>query len=123
MAVKVIDKRIFTSSFNLKNLHSEIDIMKRVNHKNIVKLHDVFQTNNNMYIVTELCDFDLYSYLKEKRKLTEEEAISFLKQIMKGIKYLNSHNIIHRDLKPANILLKGKECKLSDFGFAKNVES
>lgn len=79
VAVKVIDKRIFTSSFNLKNLHSEIDIMKRVNHRNIVKLFDVFQTNNNMYIVTELCDFDLYSYLKEKRKLPEEEAISFLK--------------------------------------------
>lgn len=122
VAVKVIDKRIFTSSFNLKNLHCEIDIMKRVSHSNIVQLHDVFQTNNNMYIVTEMCDFDLYHYLKEKRKLPEEEATSMLKQIMKGIKYLHQHNIIHRDLKPANILLKDKQCKLSDFGFAKNVE-
>lgn len=96
--------------------------MKRVSHSNIVQLHDVFQTNNNMYIVTEMCDFDLYHYLKEKRKLPEEEATSMLKQIMKGIKYLHQHNIIHRDLKPANILLKDKQCKLSDFGFAKNVE-
>jgi len=52
VAVKVIDKRLFTSAFNIKNLHSEIEIMKKVSHKNIVKLHDVFQTANNMYIVT-----------------------------------------------------------------------
>jgi serine/threonine-protein kinase ULK/ATG1 len=42
---------------------------------------------------------------------------------MKGLKYLNTNNIIHRDLKPANILLKNKECKISDFGFAKNIEN
>lgn len=71
VAVKVIDKRIFTSSFNLKNLHSEIEIMKKVSHRNIVKLHDVFQTANNMYIVTEICDYDLYGYLKSKRKMPE----------------------------------------------------
>lgn len=46
--------------------------MKKVSHKNIVKLHDVFQTANNMYIVTELCDYDLYGYLKSKRKMSEE---------------------------------------------------
>jgi len=43
--------------------------MKKVNHKNIVNLFDVFQTSNNMYIITEICDYDLYNYLKEKRKL------------------------------------------------------
>lgn len=95
--------------------------MKKVSHENIVHLFDVFQTNNNMYIITEICDYDLYHYLKEKRKLNEDEAVDFLRQIMKGIKYLNNNNIIHRDLKPANILLKGTECKISDFGFAKNL--
>lgn len=97
--------------------------MKKVSHRNIVKLHDVFQTANNMYIVTEICDYDLYGYLKNRRKITEDEAVRMLKQIMEGIKYLNGHNIIHRDLKPANILIKGNQCKLSDFGFAKNIES
>jgi serine/threonine protein kinase len=97
--------------------------MKKVSHQNIVHLYDVFQTNNNMYIITEICDYDLYHYLKEKRRLNEEEAVDFLKQIMRGIKYLNNSNIIHRDLKPANILLKGSECKISDFGFAKSMDS
>lgn len=44
--------------------------MKKVKHKNIVELLDVYQTTNNMYIVTELCDEDLRSYLKKKKKLT-----------------------------------------------------
>ena len=75
VAVKVIDKHIFTSSFNLKNLQCEINIMKKVSHGNIVRLHDVFQTNNNIYIITELCDCDFYHLLKERRKLSEHEAI------------------------------------------------
>ena len=122
MAVKVIDKRLFTSSFNLKNLHSEIEIMKKVKHRNIVQLHDVYQTTNNMYIITELCDYDMLHFLQQRRKLPEQQAVNLLQQIMKGAKYLNLNGIVHRDLKPANILLKDGECKLSDFGFAKVEE-
>jgi len=45
--------------------------MKKVNHPNIVHLHDVLQTSNNMYIITELCDCDLQNLLKERRRLPE----------------------------------------------------
>jgi serine/threonine protein kinase len=51
-AVKVIDKKIFTNNYNYKAIYSEIDIMKKVKHTNIVELLDVYQTTNNMYIVT-----------------------------------------------------------------------
>ena len=51
-AVKVIDKKIFSNNYNVKSIQSEIDIMKKMDHENIVKLLDVYQTNNNMYIVT-----------------------------------------------------------------------
>jgi serine/threonine-protein kinase ULK/ATG1 len=96
--------------------------MKKVDHSNIVKLFDVYQTTNNMYIITELCeDGDFYSLLQKRRKIDEEEAKNYLKQIMKGIKYLHMNGIIHRDLKPANILMKNGDCKISDFGFAKNL--
>jgi serine/threonine protein kinase len=123
VAVKVIDKKIFLNAYNLKNIQSEIDIMKMVHHENIVKLHDIYQTTNNMYIITEFCeDGDLYRFLEKKQKLPENEAKRYLKHIMKGAKYLHANGIIHRDLKPANILLKGDKCKISDFGFAKSLE-
>lgn len=96
--------------------------MKKMDHNNIVKLLDVYQTNNNMYIVTEYCrDGDLRSYIKKKKKLGQTEAVKVLKDILNGFKYLNENQIIHRDLKPANILISEGVYKISDFGFAKNL--
>ena len=47
--------------------------MKKVSHPNIVQLHDIYQTTNNMYIVTELCqDGDLYKLLQKRKKIPEE---------------------------------------------------
>lgn len=70
VAVKVIDKRLFANSYNVKNIQSEIEIMKKVDHPNIVKLFDVYQTTNNMYIITELCeDGDFYSLLQKRKKI------------------------------------------------------
>jgi serine/threonine-protein kinase ULK/ATG1 len=124
VAVKVIDKKIFSNAYNVKNIQSEIDIMKKVSHDNIVRLHDIYQTANNMYIVTEFChDGDLLKLLQKRKKIPESEAKGFLKDIMNGAKYLHKNGIIHRDLKPANILLKNGVCKLSDFGFAKSLNS
>lgn len=124
VAVKVIDKKIFSNAYNVKNIQSEIDIMKKVSHDNIVRLHDIYQTANNMYIVTEFCqDGDLFKLLQKRKKIPESEAKGFLKDIMNGAKYLHKNGIIHRDLKPANILLKNGVCKLSDFGFAKSLNS
>ena len=59
--------------------------MKKLEHENIVKLLDVYQTSNNMYIVTEFCEEgDLRGYLKKKKRLSEVDALNFLKDIMKG---------------------------------------
>lgn len=122
--MKVIDKKIFSNAYNVKNIQSEIDIMKKVFHENIVKLYDIYQTTNNMYIVTELCqDGDLYRKLQRKKRFSEADAKAYLKDIMNGAKYLHKNGITHRDLKPANILIKKGVCKLSDFGFAKSLNS
>jgi serine/threonine-protein kinase ULK2 len=97
--------------------------MKKLINDNIVKLFDVYQTSNNMYIVTEFCEEgDLRGYLKRKKKLPEHEALNFLKDIMKGFEYLCRLDIMHRDLKPANILVKNGQLKISDFGFARNLD-
>ena len=87
-------------------------------------MHDIYQTSNNMYIVTELCqDGDLLKLLQKRRRISEKEAKKYLKDIMKGAMYLHTNGMIHRDLKPANILIKEDICKLSDFGFAKSLEN
>lgn len=94
-----------------------------MDHPNIVKLLDVYQTNNNMYIVTEFCQHgDLRNHIKKRYKLGEVQAVKVLKDILNGFKYLYEKEIIHRDLKPANILVHDGVYKISDFGFAKNLE-
>lgn len=121
-AVKVIDQKLFANTYNFKTIQSEIEIMKKIQHKNIVELLDVYQSANNIYIVTEYCeDGDLREYLRKRGKLNEAEALRLLRDIMSGFKYLCDHEIIHRDLKPANVLISKGRCKISDFGFAKNL--
>lgn len=89
-----------------------------------MRLLDVYQTSNNMYIVTEFCEEgDLRTYLKRRKRLPENEALTFLKHIMRGFEYLNKLDIMHRDLKPANILINGGQLKISDFGFARNLDN
>lgn len=55
--------------------------------------------------------------------MSEGEAISFFRNICDGFKILQQNNVIHRDIKPANILIKNGQAKLTDFGFARIVES
>jgi len=74
----------------------------------------------------EFCqDGDLKAYLqnKEGKRLSEAEALLFFRQIVEGFKEIYRHEIIHRDIKPANILLHDNTVKISDFGFARAVES
>lgn len=71
-AVKVIDQRLFANTYNFKTIQSEIEIMKKIQHKNIVELLDVYQSANNIYIITEFCEEgDLRDYLRKKGRLSE----------------------------------------------------
>lgn len=77
-------------------------------------------------MVLEYCeDGDLKHYLDKNRKnegLSEVQALTFMRHLMRGYDSLLKKNIIHRDIKPANILLKQGVAKLSDFGFSRVVE-
>lgn len=94
----------------------EIEVLRMMNHKNIVKFLDYFSSNHVFSLQMEYCEGgDLHGLLKSGYEIP---ISSFLEDISTAIEYIHDLNIIHRDIKPQNILLKGDTFKLTDFGFA-----
>ena len=129
-AIKKIDKgrMIKIDERLIESLRSEIEIMGKHPHPNIVKLHHHFEIveKNHLFLVLEFCPGgDLHYYLQSKKdkKLDEQCAVRFLVQLAEGLEFLHNLNIIHRDIKPQNVLLTDRSdqpvLKLADFGFAK----
>ena len=111
----VMDKEMFAT---------EVSLLKKLDHPNIIKLYEVYETEKTIYLVTEVCDGgELFYMIVEKKFLSEAQTAIIMRQIFSAIAYLHTHNICHRDLKPENILLKEKDniqsIKLIDFGIAK----
>ncbi|CAD8050468.1 unnamed protein product [Paramecium sonneborni] len=119
VAVKVIDMKMIKQSIHSQLLKNEINALRSFNSKHIMKLHDVFQTQNNTYIITEYCDSgDLNNYIRKRGRLDEQEAIRILQCVVSAMVEMNKKGFIHRDIKPANILIDHSIPKLADFGFA-----
>lgn len=126
-ACKVIDKREVEQKFTglLDQFNIEMKILIMLNHPNIIKLHDSFETNECVFIILEMMKGgELFDYVVEKGTLSEEEASIIVRKITSAVAHMHSLNIIHRDLKPENLLLtskgsEGSEVKLIDFGLAK----
>eukprot|EP01095_Lingulamoeba_sp_RSL-Kostka_P007097 TRINITY_DN2239_c2_g2_i2.p1 TRINITY_DN2239_c2_g2~~TRINITY_DN2239_c2_g2_i2.p1 ORF type:complete len:665 (+),score=211.62 TRINITY_DN2239_c2_g2_i2:118-2112(+) len=136
IAIKEVDYNKVTKNNEKvkKQLKAEINIMKNLQHENIVqlffvKLHQSEYSPPFIYLVMEFCNFgDFSKYLKIFRKLDEKRTKYFMKQFASGLEYLRSKDIIHRDLKPQNLLLtkeRGKNdytLKIADFGFARSID-
>jgi serine/threonine-protein kinase ULK2 len=123
--IKYAIKKIYRKSDPkyVKYLNLEIEIMGKLDHTNIIKMHDTIYTDKYVFLILELCDTDLYSYI-QITTLTEEDTKFIIRQIVDAIKYIMDNNIVHRDLKPHNILINEttKEIKLCDFGFAREFK-
>jgi len=120
-AVKCVQKSKLKSNSILTRLfQTEMNVMSEINHPNIMHLFEVMETVNNYYLVIQFCNNgDLEVYLKKMGRLSEEEAVYFLMQIMNGFKVLHNNKIMHRDVKLANIFLQDDKVVIGDFGFAK----
>lgn len=98
---------------------SEITMLKKLKHPNIVHMHDFAWDSNYIYIIMEYCgNGDLSKYIRAHKVLPEAICKRFLQQLACALKFLRSQSIAHMDLKPQNILLQGHTLKLADFGFA-----
>jgi serine/threonine-protein kinase ULK/ATG1 len=89
---------------------------------NVIRFIDNFMVSKSIFIVMEYCNGgDLSEYLDIKKRLTEDEATDFLKQILNGFRGLHEANAMHRDFKLANVLVHQGLCKIADLGFAKQL--
>ncbi|KAI9504789.1 Calcium/calmodulin-dependent protein kinase type I [Coemansia spiralis] len=106
-------------------IRNEISILKRLSrkHPNILNLVDYFETQNNVYLVTELCTGgELFDHIRCRSGFTEQDAASIIRQIVQAVNFLHSHGIVHRDLKTENCLVKAKDSTsvaIADFGMAR----
>ncbi|XP_063074518.1 death-associated protein kinase 3 [Engraulis encrasicolus] len=131
-AAKFIKKRRLSSSrrgVSREEIEREVNILREIQHSNIITLHDIFENKTDVILILELVSGgELFDFLAEKESLTEEEATQFLKQILDGVNYLHSKQIAHFDLKPENIMLLDKNVpnpriKLIDFGIAHQIKA
>nr|P0C8M8.1 RecName: Full=Probable serine/threonine-protein kinase CCRP1; AltName: Full=Cell-cycle related Protein 1 [Zea mays] len=124
LAGKIICKASLTKSRAKQKLISEIKIHKSLRHSNIVEFEHVFEDQENVYILLELCpNQSLHDLIKRRKRLTEIEVQCYTLQLICGLKYLHSRRVIHRDLKLGNLLLNDKmELKICDFGLAAKLE-
>ncbi|KAM4888318.1 serine/threonine-protein kinase SIK1 isoform 1-T2 [Thomomys bottae] len=118
VAIKIIDKTRLDSG-NLEKIYREVQLMKLLNHPHIIKLYQVMETKDMLYIVTEFAkNGEMFDYLTSNGHLSEKEARKTFWQILSAVEYCHAHHIVHRDLKTENLLLDGNmDIKLADFGF------
>ncbi|XP_070699860.1 serine/threonine-protein kinase 36 [Pempheris klunzingeri] len=119
VALKFMPK-VGRSEKELRSLKREIEIMRGLQHPNIVQLFDSFETETEVVVITEYAEGQLFQILEDDGKLPESQVREIACQLVSALYYLHSHRILHRDMKPQNILLgKSGVVKLCDFGFAR----
>ena len=118
-AVKILNKK--TIKEKMRNIDfRENEIISRFHHINIVNVFELIEDKENYYIIMEYCQKgELFDYIVDKEKLSENEASMFFYQLINGVSYIHKMGIAHKDLKPENLLLtKDNILKIIDFGLS-----
>ena len=105
-------------------LESEINILKELDHPNIVRFYETYIDYKYIHIVMQMCTGgELFDRIVKLEKFTEKDAAEIMQKILSAVQHLHEHKICHRDLKPENFLFKNEnenaEIKIIDFGLSK----
>jgi serine/threonine protein kinase len=116
-AVKIVEKSRVEDA---EALQRELKFLKVIDHPNVVRFHETYQDDTNLYLVMEHCEGDdLMDELRQRRKdgnnFREEELVQLATQMLRSVAYCHAHSIVHRDIKPANFIGL-QSLKLVDFG-------
>ena len=125
VAIKIMNKKKMDTS-DIELMRTEIEILKICQHPNIIRLFDIFENIDYIYIIMEYCPGgDLFTYLeKRKFRVPEEIAVNIMNKMCNAVFYFQSYfGVIHRDLKPENILMTSdgddSDIRILDFGLSK----
>ncbi|KAI9238628.1 MAG: kinase-like domain-containing protein [Podila humilis] len=121
-ALKIILKKTLQGKGAM--IDTEISVLSKVRHPNCVSLLELFETEDAVYLVTDLAaGGELFDQLLQKGSYTEGDAARLVYQILLGVAYLHDRDIVHRDLKPENLLFSDKtenaRLMITDFGLSK----
>ncbi|XP_025267134.1 calcium/calmodulin-dependent protein kinase type II alpha chain isoform X13 [Camponotus floridanus] len=125
-AAKIINTKKL-SNRDFQKLEREARICRKLQHPNIVRLHDSIQEENFHYLVFDLVTGgELFEDIVAREFYSEADASHCIQQILESVHHCHYHGVVHRDLKPENLLLaskaKGAAVKLADFGLAIEVQ-
>lgn len=122
-AVKVISKASIKKGSSTSSLLREIELLKELDHPNIMKLYEFFEDSGYYYLVGEVyTGGELFDKIARQKRLDIVDAARTIKQVLSGINYMHHNSIVHRDLKPENLLLENNRpdalIKIIDFGLS-----
>ena len=126
VAVKVLNKHKMSEK-DLAHVMDEVDLLKKVDHPNIVEYFETYDDKHYLYLVMELCTggelFDSHDeYIKQGKAYTEKKAAEVIYKCLEALAHCHALGITHRDIKPENIMYgKDGEVRLVDFGLAKDT--
>jgi len=124
VAIKAIDLQVLTDEERARyeaRFYQEAKAAGRLNHPNLVTIHDLGESGNIAYIAMELLEG---RDLEHQKRVTMDEALNIAIQAAAGLHFAHEHGVVHRDVKPSNImLLKNNQVKVCDFGIARMASS
>jgi protein-serine/threonine kinase len=121
VAIKLIRREsVATNPSRLPKIYREISILRELSHPNIVRLHEMVETDRHIGIILEYASGgELFDYILNHRYLKDPAARRLFAQLVSGVGYLHKKGIVHRDLKLENLLLdRNRNIIITDFGFA-----
>lgn len=121
VAVKSINKEKIKKDLYL--LKRELDVLRMIDHPNVIKYYETYEDEKYLHIVMEMCTGgDLFDKLIEMGTLNESEVANIMKKLLLALNHIHGLYIVHRDLKPENFLFAsrdpGAEIKVIDFGMS-----
>ena len=127
VAIKVLKKHKMSQE-DLAHIMDEVDLLRKVDHPNIVEYFETYDDKHYLYLVMELCTggelFDSQEKcIKGGKPYTEKDAAEVIYKCLEALHHCHSLGITHRDIKPENIMFgKDNEVRLVDFGLAKDTK-